>query len=60
MVATLSSNDYLEPAERMALEYGGYDRQKFVAMPLVTLLGCADRLFPDDGERAAKAAPIAL
>lgn len=53
MVATLL-NDYLDRLSDVALEYGG-TIDKFVGDALVTFWG-APIAYPDDGERAAKAA----
>lgn len=53
MVATLL-NDYLDRLSEVALEYGG-TIDKFVGDALVTFWG-APIAYPDDGERAAKAA----
>lgn len=53
MVATLL-NDYLDQLSEVALEYGG-TIDKFVGDALVTFWG-APISYPDDGERAAKAA----
>jgi len=53
MVATLL-NDYLDRLSEVALQYGG-TIDKFVGDALVTFWG-APIAYPDDGERAAKAA----
>ena len=53
MVATLL-NDYLDQLSEVALEYGG-TIDKFVGDALVAFWG-APIAYPDDGERAAKAA----
>lgn len=53
MVATLL-NDYLDRLSEVALEYGG-TIDKFVGDALVTFWG-APIAYPDDGQRAAKAA----
>ena len=53
MVATLL-NDYLDRLSEVALEYGG-TIDKFVGDALVTFWG-APIAYPDDGERAARAA----
>lgn len=53
MVATLL-NDYLDRLSEVALEYGG-TIDKFVGDALVSFWG-APIAYPDDGERAAKAA----